>query len=223
MDKEIEAWERNYSKGRYNKWPHDLVVSNIMRRFGKKERENVKILDLGCGGGNNLIFISEEGFDAYGIDGSPSSIEITKQRLKEKNLNATVKRANFKEIPFDTNYFNCVIDRASIYCNFWSDIEKIVDEIFRILRVGGIYLGFLPTNNHPAKEFGEMVETNTYSNFSRGTYSNSDIAHFFTKEEIETLFNKFKIKTLGEHSIKYITNNTNDLGEFSEYILVAEK
>ncbi len=52
---EIEIWEQNYRKGRYNKWPFDIIVSFIIRYYGNTERKKIKILDLGCGGGNHTV------------------------------------------------------------------------------------------------------------------------------------------------------------------------
>ena len=73
--------KKNYRNKRYNKYPFDSVVSFIFKNFKNKIRKNVKVLDLGCGGGNNSYFIAKEGFDLYAVDGSNTSIQITRKKL----------------------------------------------------------------------------------------------------------------------------------------------
>lgn len=222
MKKEIRAWENNYQKGRYNNWPYDILVSIIMRFYGNKIRNQIKILDLGCGGGNNTYFLAKEGFNTFAVDGAPTSIEITREKLSRENLSVKAKVANFKDLPFKNGLFDCVVDRASIYCNIWNDILLIFKEIKRVLKKGGRYIGFLPNLKHPAKKYGKEFEKNTYTNFKQGTYSHSEITHFFSKNEIFILLKDFKIEEFLEHKIENLRNKESKLN-FSEYIVVGKK
>ena len=60
MKKSNPVWEKNYRNKRYNKYPFDLVVSFIFKNFKNKIRKNVKVLDLGCGGGNNSTLLQKK-------------------------------------------------------------------------------------------------------------------------------------------------------------------
>ena len=51
-------------------------------------KNKVNVLDIGCGGGNNLFFVAEMGLNAYGIDGSENAIKIANRRFKDKKLSA---------------------------------------------------------------------------------------------------------------------------------------
>ena len=223
MEEEIKAWEENYKKGRYNKWPYDIVISLIMRYYGGEKREKIKILDLGCGGGNNTYFLSKEGFQTYAVDGSPTSLQITKERLSKSNLSAHFQLANFKDLPYNEDFFDCVIDRASVYCNKWKDILKIFENIYRVIKKGGKYIGFLPNINHTGRIHGVEFEKNTYTDFKRGTFSHSDFAHFFTKEELFEALKNFEIVDILEHFISSILNEEESIYSMSEYIIVAKK
>ena len=84
MSKITNIWERNYKKKRYNSYPYDKVVSIILRTYPiKKNRKKIKVLDLGCGGGNNTEFLAKEGFDVYAVDGSKEAINLTKKRVSK--------------------------------------------------------------------------------------------------------------------------------------------
>ena len=125
MKKMNSVWEKNYKNKRYNKYPFDSVVSFIFRNFNNKKRDKIKILDLGCGGGNNSYFIASEGFDLYAVDGSNESINITRNKLPFYDKNKIIK-SYFQKLPFRKNFFNCVIDRQSLSCNEIKDIKKLL-------------------------------------------------------------------------------------------------
>jgi 2-polyprenyl-3-methyl-5-hydroxy-6-metoxy-1,4-benzoquinol methylase len=63
-----------------------------------------KILDVGAGSGRDLKILLDQGYDAYGIDGSEKLIEISKENypiLKERLVHSYIPS---KTIPFDQKY-----------------------------------------------------------------------------------------------------------------------
>lgn len=224
MNKNI--WEFNYRDGRYNEYPYELIISAIAKYYYKYEnRKEIKILDLGCGGGNNTIFLAEQGFCTYGIDGSPMAIKITKKRLKEKKLSAFLIVSNFKKLPFSNCFFDCIIDRQSIsFGNLFNEIEIIIKEIYRVLKYNGRYIGLLMNEDNPNRKYGNKIEKNTYNDFKKGNLVNSGLTHFFNKNEIKLFFNKFEIEHLLNHKLINILDNKNsEYMEMSEYFLIAKK
>ena len=117
MENQIDFWDKTFSERKPTLYPYDSVVSFVFRNYPKnKEKEKVKILDVGCAGGNNIFFVAEQGFSAYGIDGSKNAIEIGRKRLAEKNLFADLYVGDFRELPFESEFFDLVIDRGSLCC-----------------------------------------------------------------------------------------------------------
>ena len=120
-----EIWENNYKSGRFNKYPFDSIVSFIFKNYGYiDDKFSIKVLELGCGGGNNLIMLSDEGFDFYALDASLKSIDIVKKRLKNNFDSTKIRQGNFTNIPFEDNFFDAVIDRASIGCNLSNNFRS---------------------------------------------------------------------------------------------------
>ena len=132
-----QEWEATYSEDcsrHKNKYPSELVVGWVLKNYGKvnlRDRSKLECLDIGCGYGNNLSFLTKEGFNAVGIDFSPSVVE----QVKEVGLNAV--QANATNLPFENNYFDFIIDRSSIQHNPNEDIERIYSQINRVLKPGG--------------------------------------------------------------------------------------
>ena len=223
MNKNI--WEENYRKGRYNEYPHDIIVSAVARNYYKYEDRNaIKILDLGCGGGNNTVFLAEQGFDTYGIDGVPTAIKITKKRLEMKNLPASLKIGEFDNLPYGDNFFDCIIDRQSI--SFGSPphkIKNIINEIHRVLKFDGRYVGLLTNIENPNMKYGKEVDKNTYTNFSGGNLVESGLTHFFTEDEILSFFGNFLIEHFLNHKLVNMLKSKSDSMEMSEFFVIARK
>ena len=83
MTKKIEPfdaiWERLYQAGgrHRNRYPFDSVVQFVFRHRPKDVPVNeVRILEVGCGAGNNLWFAALEGFQVTGIDASETAIDL---------------------------------------------------------------------------------------------------------------------------------------------------
>ena len=196
------TWDQNYRSGRYNRYPYDEVVSFVLRRFGNcSDRGAVRILDLGCGGGNNTKFLCSEGFDTYAVDGSLESVELTRQNTNGCCPSENVTQAYFNMLPFPDDFFDCVIDRQSLGHNPASALDDIIREVLRVLKVSGVYLGFMFSTDHPHRAYGKAInDDGDMSNFERGVFVRSGLVHFFTLQEINHRFRHFSGKDIVSHS-----------------------
>lgn len=82
----------------------------------------LKILEFGCGTGNNLSLCSSYFGDStlYGVDISKKSIEIAKERNISK---CSVTQCSTNDIPYQDHYFDLII-----VINVFHHIEKIFHE-----------------------------------------------------------------------------------------------
>lgn len=52
-----DAWEQIHQSKEWGQYPSEHVISFIARNFYSAEREKIKILDFGCGGGcSHMVF-----------------------------------------------------------------------------------------------------------------------------------------------------------------------
>jgi SAM-dependent methyltransferase len=219
-----EIWESRYSRGDVvNRYPYDMVVSFILRQFGKGSRADTRILDYGCGGGNHCAFLAREGFDFYGVDFSISAIRHAKSVIeaagglvKPNKLICT----DFVHTSFPDNHFDAVIDRQSLDQNMASALPALVAEIHRVLKPGGKYLGINFSDRHPALSYGKALGNGDYAEFSRGPFKDIGTRHFFSHGELLSLFRNFTIvdlKTLSLHSLIHEGQGS------EEFVLFAQK
>jgi SAM-dependent methyltransferase len=67
---------------------------------------NDKILDIGCGTGNQLLSLSRLGFDLSGIDPSPEMIELARNRLGPR---CELRSGRAEDLPFSDNEFDIAL------------------------------------------------------------------------------------------------------------------
>ncbi len=217
----------SYPYEKANRYPYDLLVSIVARKFfkiPKGKRIEIKALDLGCGTGNNAKFLAENGFDIYGIDCSKSAVEICQETFLNNNLKGSFVTGDFLNLPYENNFFDLAIDRESLCANKFDDIKKIVQEVYSKLKNGGFFVSFMYSSHHPIKKLGEMIEANTFDNFKEGSsFYKRGMIHFSTIDEIYDLYSSFKIENIMRHSLDMVHGDSNLSEGFDEYIIISKK
>jgi SAM-dependent methyltransferase len=139
------TWEESfYGSGKFARCPYDYAASFVFRNAPPKPRHEVRILEVGCGTGNNLWFLSQEGFACHGTDGAPSAINYAKARC---GAACDLRFAVFPEIPFAEDLFDLAFDRGAICYASFDTAKQTIDNIRRVLRKGGKFL-FTPYSFH---------------------------------------------------------------------------
>lgn len=102
-------------------------------------KEGDIILDLGCGAGLDLYFyakaVGAKG-RVYGLDISEDMVSKAKSNMELVGIkNVEIKCGYSDNLPFDDNSFDVVASNG-IY-NLSPDKEKVMREVFRVLKPGG--------------------------------------------------------------------------------------
>jgi SAM-dependent methyltransferase len=113
---------------------------------------HAQILEVGCGCGNGLPIIAERCRPTrlVGIDLDAES--LAKARSANDGVRAELLRSDVRTMPFEDDSFDVVIDFGTCYhvAKPWEALE----EISRVLRVGGIFAYETPVNqllSHPVR------------------------------------------------------------------------
>ncbi|MED1801457.1 class I SAM-dependent methyltransferase [Brevibacillus porteri] len=218
------VWEEVFTKQEWGKYPGEDTIRFIARNFYKApQRNEVKILEVGCGPGANLWYIAREGFRVYGIDGSETAVKKAEERLNIEcpQWQGEVRVGDFSKLPYPDQYFDAVIDNEAIYCNSFDDSVGIYQEISRVTKKGGKLFSRTFAAGCWGDGTGQKVGHNAYL-VSEGPLYQKGYSRFTTLEEIPELISGFKISEIQLLSRKVI-------GEFSverdikEWIISGEK
>lgn len=114
----------------------DLNIS-LLKRYLPRNK-NLKILDVGCGPGAALIYLSQFG-DVIGVDKSEDALRLARKRGK-------VKKGDIANLPFKDGEFDVVVCLDVLY-HKWVNTKEAISEINRVLRKEGILLMREPAFN----------------------------------------------------------------------------
>lgn len=214
-------WNTRHFHGTHNKYPFTDVVAFMLGNFpDKAQRKNISVLDLGCGGGAHLIFLKEEGFDAYGIDGNTDSVNRANENMAANGYSDDrAKEAIFENMPFEADTFDVVIDRAAITCNKAEDIPTIIQEIKRVLKPNGVLYSMMLDALMAKNSGGKHLGKGDYSNFS-GRLEGAGFLHFTTPNDVQQLFSTLNIIRI-EREIKMVESPINEAGITNGWVIVT--
>jgi 2-polyprenyl-3-methyl-5-hydroxy-6-metoxy-1,4-benzoquinol methylase len=105
-------------------------------------RQGMKVLDAGCGGGRNLVYMLSEGFDIYAVDQSAEAVEAVRGMAAVLAPNLLAENfwvASIEQMPFVDGFADVVICNSVMH--FAKDDEHFVAmiaELWRVLKPGGM-------------------------------------------------------------------------------------
>ena len=186
-----EFWKQEYSQKNPVIYPYDSVVTFVFRNYPKnKARKDVKILEVGCGGGNNLWFAAREGFNVTGLDCSEQAITFAKERFQKEGLKGDFRIGSFTDLPFMDEQFDLVIDRAAITCIGGKYSQIAIKEIKRVLTPQGFFFFNPYSERHSSFLSGELDSDGTKSDMTVGSIKGVDGIYFYNRKEINAIFSE---------------------------------
>lgn len=137
-------WKGNFGKKYISRNPSNIKEMDVLyvKNFGIKRsglnrefigsfNRSIRILEVGCNVGTQLMFLQKMGFEnLYGIEINREAIEISKSIAK----NIDIIQGSALDIPFKDNYFDLVFTSGVLIHISPSDIKKVMKEIYRCSR-----------------------------------------------------------------------------------------
>ena len=109
-----------------------------------------KVLDAGCGGGRNVVYLLQNGFEVYGIDPDAGAIEAVKalsQKLSPGSPLDNFKIALVEDLPFEDAYFDLVICNTVLHFADNADhFDRMLRSMWRVLKPGGYFFARLASD-----------------------------------------------------------------------------
>jgi len=145
----FEKWasEHTYDAldvGREALWPSETLVRIFKGRYvpGLEEPYDGKtVLDVGCGNGNNLVFLASLGLACSGTEVTGSICRMTQERLAQRGLQVDVRAGTNRELPFEDNTFDYLVSWNVVhYEDNEADIRAAIAEYHRVLKKGGRFV-----------------------------------------------------------------------------------
>jgi ubiquinone/menaquinone biosynthesis C-methylase UbiE len=214
------TWEKVYSESSWGKYPGESLIQFIARNFYKRNRSEVKILEIGCGSGANIWFIAREQFLTFGIDGSESAIKHAQRRLEEDKLIADLVVGDIVSLPYLDATFDAVLDCECLYANNLENTDKILSEINRVLKPDGLFYSRTLSEKMYIGMSNRCVGEKSYIDISDGPIAGKGFARLMDMGDIINIYgNRFEIISIDK--LEYTQFNMEQT--ISEYIIICKK
>jgi len=97
------------------------------------------VLAVGCGTGENILYLAERGLSAAGIDGAPTAISKARAKAKRRGLTVDFEVADALNLSTPGRPFDTVIDSGLFHVFSDEDRPRLRDSVGRVIRQGGTY------------------------------------------------------------------------------------
>jgi SAM-dependent methyltransferase len=131
-----------------------MTDTDLLSRFGQIDiylfdqllrgtiRPGLRILDAGCGGGRNLVYLFQQGYDVSAVDADPAAVASVRRAARElapglpedRIRIEPVERMSFADASFDVVLSSAVLHFARDDQQF----DAMLREMWRVLAPGGL-------------------------------------------------------------------------------------
>ncbi len=108
-----------------------------------------RVLDLGCGTGENTLYLASLGHTVWGVDSSPVAIQKAKGKAVAREIEATFLIWDAFDLPRLGTSFDTILDSGLFH--IFSDEERplFVQSLAKVLRRGGRYFMLCFSDSEP--------------------------------------------------------------------------
>lgn len=191
MHNQREHWDKLFKsladqKPSYDSWLDKYA--DILRGW-----RDMPIIDLGCGFGNDTLYLSERGYRVISCDFSAEALH----RLAYFIAEPVTKLFDMREgLPFADASAGIVIADLSLHYFSWADTEKILNDIRRVLIDGGCLLARVNSvkDIDPGSGLGSLIEENYYD-------IKGSLKRFFDRSQIDEFFRAWEMIHISEYEM----------------------
>lgn len=214
-----DIWDKLFQR-EFGKYPAEHLIRFVAQNFYHKQRHTIRILEVGCGPGANIWYLSREGFDAYGIDGSAVAIEQAQKRLFSEGLKGTLCIGDIANLTYENDFFDAVIDNECIYSNTLFDTHLILHNIQRVLKRGGLFFSRTFSHNMYVGNDAQQVGPLEFKEATDGPIAHTGYFRLIDKKGIASLYGTyFNLESIDK--MDYTRNNGSVT--VSEWIIISKK
>jgi len=189
LDQQSQYWEKNFlnKPEMFGLEPSEAAVNTLKTL---KELNIKKIVELGAGLGRDTIFFARNSINIQALDYSPTAIKTINKKAVENKLSKFISTKTFdirKKLPFKNNSIEACFSHM-LYCMALStsDLKNLNNEVYRILRPGGINIYTVRHTGDGDYKNGKHLGEDLYEN-------DGFIVNFFSKEKVRKISDGFNI------------------------------
>src|SRR5207302_243222 len=91
-------WNQRYATGDVP-WDSGQPSAELMRVLGEWKIQPCRALEMGCGTGENAVYLARQGFDVTAFDLAPLAIERAERKIRAAGVNVRLLKADVFNLP----------------------------------------------------------------------------------------------------------------------------
>ncbi len=188
-----EIWQKIHSNYSEQDWINkpSIFAEQVISHFP----QTGSILELGGALGQDSAFFKSKGYDVLLTDLSEDVIKVAKEKY---DLN--VQQVDIaKPLPFADNSFDVVYAHLSLHFFDTQKTKEVFDEIYRVLKSGGVLAALFNSTSDPECGTGEKIEGGYFE--IRGMKK-----RFFDIETLSEYVEQFEVLSIDSEGETYKDN-----------------
>ncbi len=177
----------DYYHSRFEEYHHrtfSIDPSPFLDPFIKKLSPGSHILDVGCGSGRDLLWMTNRGFKATGFERSPGLADLAR-----KNSGCEVVEGDFETFDFSRLPADAVLASGSLVHIPHDRLPDVIKNISKALSAAPVH----PGSHSPSQQL--------YLSLKQGAGTKTDdkgrVFYFWEDEELRNLFNRLGFAVSG--------------------------
>lgn len=109
----------------------------VLRRIGMKmytPKDGMRVLDVGCGTGTNLMLYNKAGCNVFGIDLSPAMVNVAQKKLGDR---AEIQVGDAAKMPYPNDAFDLVTGLFTLHEMPHEIRPAVISEMVRVVKHDG--------------------------------------------------------------------------------------
>lgn len=174
-----------------------------------RPKAEMSILDIGCGTGTHLELYKRFGCKLFGLDASPSMLELAKKRLGNE---AQLALGDAADLFYESNQFNLIVTMLILHEMSPTKRFAAIEEMKRVLKPDGrlLWIDFQPGPYQPLQGWISKIII-LMSEFSAGRTHFTNYKNFLSNHGLKTLINQHNLVIQNERILAG--------GTFANYLL----
>jgi|LGOV01.1.fsa_nt_gb ubiquinone/menaquinone biosynthesis C-methylase UbiE len=205
-EKSKKVWEEFATK--YNEldlmFPDENLIRIFSGRYINVPQPPAKLLDHGFGGGNSLLLFAKRGYECYGCEITEELIKVAKEKFDRMSESITLSLIAGTKLDYPDNFLDIIVSWNAIHYNGTREnVQKVINEMHRILKPGGVtILSTLHPDNSILKR-GQMTGDGSYMLKKESKFDNREGLLLFCpkkESELRNMFSDFSEVKLGYYN-----------------------